>query len=369
MSFPFTLVLHTHLPMVVNHGRWPHGSDWLNEATFECYLPLLEIAHRLVADGHLAEVDDQSLARARRAARLPGLPEGAGVLLRERPARVRGDAAQHFEREGSRTAIVALTDFWEDFYERMWELHRRIGGDIPGTFAELQRAGHLRSSPARPPTATCRCCRATSPSTCSCAPPWRRTGVTSAGRRAGSGCRSAPTARATNGRRPPGPTAAATGAAAPRHRGDAGRARPRVLRGRRAPGGGRRAASSSIATTSPCRGSRCATEPAPLSGEREAVAVPHLPGRLARRHRLGRGLLPRSAHDAAGVEPRARLPGRVRVSWSSTRSTTRAGFKLLAHHRRGDDLGTKAGLRSRRSPPQKVGLQATPLRRAGAGHR
>src|SRR5438093_1203474 len=41
MGYPFALVLHTHLPMVVNHGRWPHGSDWLNEAAFECYLPLL----------------------------------------------------------------------------------------------------------------------------------------------------------------------------------------------------------------------------------------------------------------------------------------------------------------------------------------
>src|SRR5205809_3264723 len=51
MGYPFALVLHTHLPMVVNHGRWPHGSDWLCEAAFECYLPLLETAHRLVADG------------------------------------------------------------------------------------------------------------------------------------------------------------------------------------------------------------------------------------------------------------------------------------------------------------------------------
>src|SRR5438093_1302560 len=51
MAYPFALVLHTHLPMVVNHGRWPHGSDWLNEAAFECYLPLLEVAHHLVADG------------------------------------------------------------------------------------------------------------------------------------------------------------------------------------------------------------------------------------------------------------------------------------------------------------------------------
>ena len=51
MANPFALVLHTHLPMVVNHGRWPHGSDWLNEAVFECYLPLLETMHHLVTDG------------------------------------------------------------------------------------------------------------------------------------------------------------------------------------------------------------------------------------------------------------------------------------------------------------------------------
>src|SRR5881409_3036216 len=51
MGSAFALVLHTHLPMVLNHGRWPHGSDWLCEAAFECYLPLLETAHRLVADG------------------------------------------------------------------------------------------------------------------------------------------------------------------------------------------------------------------------------------------------------------------------------------------------------------------------------
>ena len=43
----FVLALHSHLPYVLNHGRWPHGSDWLSEATFECYLPLLEVAHRL----------------------------------------------------------------------------------------------------------------------------------------------------------------------------------------------------------------------------------------------------------------------------------------------------------------------------------
>ena len=38
----FVLALHSHLPYVLNHGRWPHGSDWLCEAAIDTYLPLLE---------------------------------------------------------------------------------------------------------------------------------------------------------------------------------------------------------------------------------------------------------------------------------------------------------------------------------------
>ena len=45
MEFVFTL--HSHLPYVLNHGRWPHGSDWLCEAALDTYLPLLEALRRL----------------------------------------------------------------------------------------------------------------------------------------------------------------------------------------------------------------------------------------------------------------------------------------------------------------------------------
>jgi 1,4-alpha-glucan branching enzyme len=141
MSYPFSLVLHTHLPMVVNHGRWPHGSDWLNEATFECYLPLLETAHRLVAEGlspkwtiNVSPVLAEQLAS----------PEFQKELsfYHDNVRKACVESRAHFQREGQ-PAIVELTYFWEEFYERMWELHRRIGGDIPGTLADLQRAGHL----------------------------------------------------------------------------------------------------------------------------------------------------------------------------------------------------------------------------------
>src|SRR5216110_941747 len=141
MGSAFALVLHTHLPMVLNHGRWPHGSDWLCEAAFECYLPLLETAHRLVADGispkwtiNLSPILSEQLAS----------PEFQKELsfYYENVRRACVESRAHFEAGGNKE-IVRLTSFWEEFYERMWEMHRRIGGDIPGTFAELQRGGHI----------------------------------------------------------------------------------------------------------------------------------------------------------------------------------------------------------------------------------
>ena len=47
----FTFVLHSHLPYVLSHGRWPHGTDWLNEAAAETYIPLLNVFNRLIAEG------------------------------------------------------------------------------------------------------------------------------------------------------------------------------------------------------------------------------------------------------------------------------------------------------------------------------
>ena len=50
MSMRFVLTLHSHLPWVLHHGRWPHGSDWICEAALDTYLPLLEVLRGLSAD-------------------------------------------------------------------------------------------------------------------------------------------------------------------------------------------------------------------------------------------------------------------------------------------------------------------------------
>ena len=52
----FVLGLHSHLPYVLNHGRWPHGSDWLCEAALDTYLPLLDELRTLTAEGVRAPV-------------------------------------------------------------------------------------------------------------------------------------------------------------------------------------------------------------------------------------------------------------------------------------------------------------------------
>jgi len=137
----FALVLHTHLPFVLNHGRWPHGSDWLNEATTECYLPLLDAARRLVASGisprwtiNISPVLAEQLASS-------AFQKEFEFFIGTRLRYVEDNRA-YFRRTGQ-DELVALTRYWEEYFERMWELLRGVGGDLLGAFAELGAAGHL----------------------------------------------------------------------------------------------------------------------------------------------------------------------------------------------------------------------------------
>ncbi|MDN5749173.1 MAG: 1,4-alpha-glucan branching protein, partial [Pseudonocardia sp.] len=45
------LVLHSHLPWLAPHGRWPVGEEWLYQAWAHSYLPVLDVVSRLAADG------------------------------------------------------------------------------------------------------------------------------------------------------------------------------------------------------------------------------------------------------------------------------------------------------------------------------
>ena len=46
----FTLVLHTHLPWLAHHGRWPVGEEWLYQSWAAAYLPLIRVLRSLAAE-------------------------------------------------------------------------------------------------------------------------------------------------------------------------------------------------------------------------------------------------------------------------------------------------------------------------------
>ena len=47
----FSLVLHTHLPWLAHHGRWPVGEEWLYQSWAAAYLPLMRELRALAAEG------------------------------------------------------------------------------------------------------------------------------------------------------------------------------------------------------------------------------------------------------------------------------------------------------------------------------
>ncbi|MGC5246919.1 1,4-alpha-glucan branching protein domain-containing protein [Gordonia sp. DT219] len=48
----FVLVLHSHLPWLANHGRWPVGEEWLYQSWAASYLPVFAMLRRLADDGY-----------------------------------------------------------------------------------------------------------------------------------------------------------------------------------------------------------------------------------------------------------------------------------------------------------------------------
>jgi 1,4-alpha-glucan branching enzyme len=46
----FSLVLHTHLPWLAHHGRWPVGEEWLYQSWSAAYLPLLRVLSTLAGE-------------------------------------------------------------------------------------------------------------------------------------------------------------------------------------------------------------------------------------------------------------------------------------------------------------------------------
>ncbi len=137
----FSIVLHAHLPWVVNHGTWPHGLDWLHEAAAETYLPLLRMLRRLQADGispglsiDLSPVLLEQLAHPVFQGRFPEYLERKIAFAQE------DEAA--FHREGN-VHLAELARFWRGWYTETLRHFQQLDGDIVAEFRRVAEAGLL----------------------------------------------------------------------------------------------------------------------------------------------------------------------------------------------------------------------------------
>ena len=138
----FSLVLHSHIPYVLAHGRSPHGTDWLSEAAAETYLPLLNTCRRLISEGISPKITlgltpvlveqlvDESF-QDEFSSYLRGKVEAAAAN------------GEQFKQEGN-YHLAYLARYWEEWYGKtLSDFESVYARDLVGAFKALQDAGHI----------------------------------------------------------------------------------------------------------------------------------------------------------------------------------------------------------------------------------
>ena len=137
-----SVVLHAHLPWLVNHGTWPQGLYWLLEADAETYLPLLRVLQRLQQDGIAPGLSmDFSPILLEQLAH-PVFQEKFPEYLQRKIDFAHADEAA-FQAEGEEQ-LAALARFWQGWYREALEHFRALNQDIVGAFRRLGEAGTVQ---------------------------------------------------------------------------------------------------------------------------------------------------------------------------------------------------------------------------------
>jgi 1,4-alpha-glucan branching enzyme len=138
----FALVLHAHLPYVLMHGVWPHGTDWLNEATAECYIPLVNAFGKLAEEGISANVTMNVTPVLVEQLADEGFKEEFLDYLDHR-IRYAEDNEKEFHDTG-RPSLERLAQGWRRHFEGVRrDFVERYNKDLVGALRRLQDAGHI----------------------------------------------------------------------------------------------------------------------------------------------------------------------------------------------------------------------------------
>lgn len=132
------LVFHSHMPYVLSHGKSPHGTDWLDEAAAECYLPLLNALDRLEKEGIKPRWTVNVTPILAEQLEDPGWKDGFVAYCEEKIAASREDRIGF---HGDLT-MEGLGAFWERIYTRARdEFIERWDRSIVAGFRHFHEAG------------------------------------------------------------------------------------------------------------------------------------------------------------------------------------------------------------------------------------
>ena len=137
----FIFTLHSHLPYVLNHGRWPHGSDWICEAALDTYLPLLEVLRGLAADAVPGPVTIGFTPVLANQLTSPVFVSEMETFFEQR-IKACQDAPASLATTGD-SHLLPLVDFWRERLIRLRELFHDIDRDLIGAFRALEAGGRI----------------------------------------------------------------------------------------------------------------------------------------------------------------------------------------------------------------------------------
>jgi 1,4-alpha-glucan branching enzyme len=137
----FVLTLHSHLPYVLNHGRWPHGSDWICEAAVDTYLPLLETLRSLGAEQVPAPVTIGFTPVLANQLASPVFVSEMESFFEQR-LKACDDAPASLAKTGE-SYLLPQVEFWRSRLQRLHRLFHDIDGNLVAAFRSLEAAGRL----------------------------------------------------------------------------------------------------------------------------------------------------------------------------------------------------------------------------------
>jgi 1,4-alpha-glucan branching enzyme len=139
----FAFVLHSHIPYVLAHGQWPHGTDWLTEVTAESYIPLLDALNELVAEGLSPKVSIGLTPILCEQLSDESFKDEFADWLEQHIGAAAADARTF--RAGGNTPMFHLAQRWRRLFRHILDQFEHVyERDIVGAFRRLQDAGHVQ---------------------------------------------------------------------------------------------------------------------------------------------------------------------------------------------------------------------------------